>query len=221
MRIHLTSDGMHMTRGSFDVTSTERRLSNLTVKTLRNYCDIHGIPGASNLKKKELVVMLSSRADPGSLEQFLSGCEADYLMDSFRKAVKWGLSDNLVRIGPNSNMEELHAEFNGLDVGLKRVYYIDFANVNNTKSIRTSCECEDSADKGLFCPHQMAVLLKAVGERKINVEKWMGPITEEVKGAIKALSMIRKSPGRTKKPPEKRPKLLIKQSIPRRDDSRL
>ena len=210
-----------MTRGSFDVTSTERRLSNLTVETLRNYCDVHGIPGASNLLKKELVVMLASRADPGSLEQFLSSCEADYLMDSFRKAVKWGMSENLVRVGENSNMIELHAEFNGLDVGLRRVYYIDFFNVNNQKAIRTRCECDDSAEKGLFCPHQMAVLLKAIGERKLSLEKWKGPMTAEVKGAIEALSLIRKPQTKPREKAGPRPKLLIKQSIPRRDDTRL
>lgn len=171
--------------------------------------------------KKELVVMLASRADPASLEQFLSGCEADYLMESFRKAVKWGMSENLVRIGEGSNMTELHAEFNGLDVGLRRVYYIDFYNVSNPKSIRTGCECADSSEKGLFCPHQMAVLLKAIGERKIRLDKWKGPMTAEVRGAIEALSLLRKPPSKPKKEAEPRPKLLIKQSIPRRDDTRL
>ncbi|MEM4262131.1 MAG: hypothetical protein QXY98_00140 [Thermoplasmata archaeon] len=210
-----------MTRGTFDITSTERRLSNLTVETLRNYCDVHGIQGASGLLKKELVVMLASRADPASLEQFLSSCEADYLMESFRKAVKWGMSENLVRIGEGSDMTELHAEFNGLDVGLKRIYYIDFYNVNNPKSIRTGCECPDSSDKGLFCPHQMAVLLKAIGERKIRLDKWKGPMTAEVKGAIEALSLLRKPTSKPMKQAEARPKLLIKQSIPRRDDTRL
>jgi hypothetical protein len=210
-----------MTRSSFDVTSTERRLSNLTVETLRNYCDVHNIPGASNLLKRELIALLASRADPASLEEFLSSCEADYLMESFRKAVKWGMSENLVRIGEGSNMTELHAEFNGLDVGLKRVYYIDFYNVNDPKSIRTSCECPDSREKGLFCPHQMAVLLKAIGEKKIRLDKWKGPMTQEVRGAIEALSLLRKTPAKPKKPVETRPKLLIKQPIPRRDDSRL
>lgn len=207
-----------MTRSSFDVTSTERRLSNLTMETLRNYCDVHGISGASNLLKKELVVMLASRADPGSLEQFLSSCEADYLMESFRKAMKWGMSKNLVRIGEGASMTELHAEFNGLDVGLKRVYYIDFFNVNNQKSIRTRCECDDSVEKGLFCPHQMAVLLKAVMDRKISLEKWKGPMTPEVRGAIEALALMRKEP---RKKGETQPKLLIKQSIPRHDETRL
>ena len=88
--------------------------------------------------------MLASRADPDRLEQFLSGCEADYLMESFRKAVKWGLSQNLVRIGQKSSNKEMHAEFNGLDVGLRRVYYIDFYNVNDSHKIRTICECDAS-----------------------------------------------------------------------------
>lgn len=169
---------------SHERSSLERRLSNLTVQMLRNYCDIRGITGTSNLNKKKLVELVAERADPVPLEEFLSACEADYLIESFRKAVKWGKNDLIVRLDPRSSNRELHAEFNGLDVGLRRVYYIDFFNVSNPKKIRTQCECDDSRKRGLFCPHQMTVLLRALMEDIIDLKKWSGPMTPEVRTAL-------------------------------------
>lgn len=165
----------------------ERRLSNLTVLTMHNFCNVRGISGITNLKKKDLIDALIDRADPNDLEDFLSTNEAEYLMDSFRKAVKWGKSDLLVHIGEGASEKELHAEFNGLDVGIRRVYYVDFLKVDDASSITTSCECDDSMARGLFCPHQMAVLLKALEEKRIKFGKWKGPMTPELKNSIVAL----------------------------------
>ena len=139
------------------------------------------------MKKKELAEMLIEVADPNSLELFLSACEAEYLMDSFRKAVKWGMSENLVQIGPKSTEKELHAEFNGLNVGLRRMFYIDFFKVTDAKNFQSSCECDDSTERGLFCPHQMATLLRGLDEKKLHLSRWRGPMTEELKNAIKAM----------------------------------
>ena len=165
----------------------ERRLSNLTVQAMLNFCNIKRISGISGLKKKDLVGAVIRLANPEDLEEFLSATEAEYLMDSFRKAVKWGKSQILVHIGEGASEKELHAEFNGLDVGLRRVYYIDFFNTNDGGAIRTSCECDDSQEKGLFCPHQMAVLLKAVEKKKVKLSKWKGPMTPEIRGSVLAL----------------------------------
>lgn len=162
----------------------ERRLANLTVEALRNYCDINGISGISNLKKNAMISAIAKRAEGQSLEEFLSYYESDYLLESFRKAVKWGKNDLIVRLDPRSKEKELHAEFNGLDIGLKRVYYVDFYNVTNPKQIITQCECADSSKKGLFCPHQMTVLLRALSEGIIRLGKWCGPMTPEVREAI-------------------------------------
>ena len=169
-----------------DSSTPERRLSNLTVQTLRNYCDVKGISGSSGLKKIDLVGFIAREADRSSLEDFLSNCEADYLIDSLRRAVKWGKNDLIVRLDPRSNMRELHAEFNGLDVGLRRIYYVDFYEVDSPKNIVTLCECDDSRKKGLFCPHQMTVLLRALKEGKIKLNKWKGPMTPEVRQSISA-----------------------------------
>lgn len=169
-----------------DKRSLERRLSNLTVQALRNYCDVRGVSGSSNLKKKKLVKLIADKADPVPLEEFLSSCEAEYLMESFRKAVKWGKSSLIVRIDPRSTERELHAEFNGLEVGLRRVYYVDFYDVTNPRKIQTSCECDASQKKGLFCPHQMAVFLRGLREGVIRLQKWRGPMTSEVREAIKS-----------------------------------
>lgn len=165
----------------------ERRLSNLTVQAMLNFCNIKGISGISDLKKKDLIEAVIRLANPEDLEEFLSATEAEYLMDSFRKAVKWGKSQILVHLGEGASEKELHAEFNGLDVGLRRVYYIDFFNTNDGGAIRTSCECADSKEKGLFCPHQMAVLLKAVEKKKIKISRWKGPMTSEIRGSVLAL----------------------------------
>jgi len=162
----------------------ERRLNNLTVKTLRNYCDVNNISGAGNLKKMELVNFVAREAEPVSLEEFLSSCEADYLMESLRKAIKWGKNDLIVRLDPRSNKRELHAEFNGLDIGLRRVYYIDFFDVYDSGRVQTICECADSREKGLFCPHQMAVLIRASSTGVLDLGKWRGPITPEVRNVI-------------------------------------
>jgi hypothetical protein len=165
----------------------ERRLSNLTVQAMENFCNIKGITGISELRKKDLIEAVIRLANPEDLEEFLSTIEAEYLMDSFRRAIKWGKSQILVHIGEGASEKELHAEFNGLDVGLRRVYYIDFYNTNDGGAIRTSCECDDSMEKGLFCPHQMAVLLKAIEKKKIKLGKWKGPMTPEIRGSILAL----------------------------------
>ena len=66
----------------------KRRLSNLTVQAMLNFCNIKRISGISDLKKKDLVEAVIQRANPEDLEEFLSDTEAEYLMDSFRKAVK-------------------------------------------------------------------------------------------------------------------------------------
>jgi len=165
----------------------ERRLANLTVKAMENFCNVKGITGISDLKKIDLIDAVIRMADPDELEEFLSTTEADYLMDSFRRAVKWGKSEILIHIGEGASEKELHAEFNGLDVGLRRVYYIDFFDVNNASSIQTSCECDDSKEKGLFCPHQMAVLLKSLEKRKLKLSKWKGPMTPDLRRSILAL----------------------------------
>ncbi len=183
-----TDNGMEMQSadGSSGNAILERRLSNLTVQTMENFCNVKGISGLSDLKKKDLVRALMRLADPDDLEEFLSTSEAEYLMDSYRKAVKWGKSELLVHLGEGSSEKELHAEFNGLDVGLRRVYYIDFFNVDSASAIRTSCECDDSKEKGLFCPHQRAVFLKALEKRKLKLSKWKGPMTPEIRKSILA-----------------------------------
>ena len=165
----------------------ERRLSNLTVQMMDNFCTIKGISGVSGLKKSDLIEAIMHLANPEDIAEFLSSQEAGYLMDSFRKAAKWGKSDLLVHIADNSTARELRAEFNGLDVGLRRVFYIDFLNINDPKKIRTGCECDDSQERGLFCPHQMAVLLRALAEGRMKLKDWKGPMTTELRNSILAM----------------------------------
>ena len=165
----------------------ERRLSNLTVQTMDNFCTVKNIAGVSGLLKKDLIEAMIHLANPEELEEFLSSQEADFLMDSFKKAVKWGKSDLLVHIADNSSTKEIRAEFNGLDVGLRRVFYIDFINIDDPRKVRTGCECDDSQLRGLFCPHQMAVLLRALAEKRFRLKIWKGPMTAELRSSILAL----------------------------------
>jgi hypothetical protein len=149
----------------------ERRLSNLTVQTMENFCTVKRITGVSGLIKKDLIDGIIERADPEDLENFLSAQEADYLMESFGKAVKWGKSDLLVHIAGDSNMRELRAEF----------------YISDSRKIRTGCECDDSQERGLFCPHQMAVLMRALAEKRFRLKDWKGPMTAELRSSILAL----------------------------------
>jgi len=165
----------------------ERRLSNLTVEMMENFCNVKGITGLSGLKKKDLIGSIIELANPGDLDDFLSSQESGYLMDSFRKAVKWGKSDLLVHIADDSTVKLLRAEFNGLDVGLRRVFYIDFSNIDNPRKIQIACECDDSKERGLFCPHQMAVLLRALAEKRFRLKDWKGPMTAELRSSILAI----------------------------------
>jgi hypothetical protein len=165
----------------------ERRLSNLTVQSMDNFCNFKKISGLSALLKKDLIDGIIAKAEPADLEEFLSAQEADYLMESFRKAAKWGKSELLVHLGSDSSMKEMHAEFNGLNVGLRQVFYVDFSNLDDPRKIHTACECDDSKERGLFCPHQMAVLLRAIAENRIKLKNWKGPMTAELRGSILAL----------------------------------
>jgi hypothetical protein len=163
----------------------EFRLSRLTVNSLRNLCDTHSVQGASNLLKDDLVGFVLDSFDKKTLEEFCSAQEEIYFVENMAKAIKWAASRKIVALDPKSDYMMANAVFTMRRSDGYEVYKIRFVN-QTTDDVATSCECIDSREKGYFCPHQMAVLVRCLTEGLFSLDQWAGPMTPEAEDLILA-----------------------------------
>jgi len=163
----------------------ELRLSRLTVASLRNLCEAQKVPGASNLKKEDLVDFVMENVKRRVLEDFCSAQEDIYFIENMAKAIKWAPSRRIVSLDPESDDRMVNAVFTMKRSDGYEVYNIRFVN-HTTDDVATSCECVDAREKGYFCPHQMAVLVRSLGEGIFSLDEWAGPMTPEAEDLILA-----------------------------------
>jgi hypothetical protein len=168
----------------------EVRLSRLTVQSMRNLCDTQSVEGYSSLLKDELVDHLIDVVDEEVLEDFCSTQEDIYFVENMAKAIKWSASRKIVQIDPESDDSIVNATFTLRRSDGYEVYKIRFVN-QTTEDIATSCECLDCREKGYFCPHQMAVLVKSVAQGLFDLADWTGPMTTEAEDLVIA-NVLRK-----------------------------
>jgi hypothetical protein len=161
----------------------ELRLSRLTVQSLRNLCDTQNVEGYSNLVKDELVDHLLESVDAEVLEDFCEAQEEIYFVENMAKAIKWSASKKIIQLEPDSDETIVNATFSLRRSDGYEVYNIRFVN-QTTDDIATSCECQESREKGYFCPHQMAVLVRCLGEGLFDIDDWTGPMTNEAEDLI-------------------------------------
>ena len=170
--------------------SLELRLSRMTVQSLRNLCDTQNVEGYSGLLKEELVEHLLDVIDEEVLENFCAAQEEIYFVENMAKAIKWSASRKIVQLDPDSDDSIVDATFTLRRSDGYEVYNIRFVN-QTTEDIATSCECLECREKGYFCPHQMAVLVKSVANNLFAIEDWAGPMTAEAEDLINA-NVLRK-----------------------------
>lgn len=163
----------------------EFRLSRLTVQSLRNLCDARGVPGGSKLPKEQLVRFVMENIDRKVLADFCAAQEEIYFVENMAKAIKWAASKKIVQLDPGSDRSIVNAVFTLRRSDGYEVYNIRFVN-QTTEDIATSCECVDFREKGYFCPHQMAVLVRCLAEGLFTLEEWAGPMTAEAADLIAA-----------------------------------
>lgn len=168
----------------------ELRLSRLTVQSLRNLCDTQSVEGYSGLLKEELVEHLVDAIDEEVLEDFCVVQEEIYFVENMAKAIKWSASRKIVQLGPESDDSIVNATFTLRRSDGYEVYNIRFVN-QTTEDIATSCECLECREKGYFCSHQMAVLVKSVASGLFALDDWTGPMTAEAEDLINA-NVLRK-----------------------------
>lgn len=168
----------------------ELRLSRLTVQSLKNLCEIQNVEGYSGLLKDELVQHLLDSVDARTLEEFCRIQEDIYFVENMAKAIKWSASKRIVQIDPKSDDSIVNGTFTLRRSDGYEVYNIRFVN-QTTDDVATSCECIEFREKGYFCPHQMAVLVKSLGEGLFALEDWTGPMTREAEDLILA-NVLRK-----------------------------
>jgi len=168
----------------------ELRLSRLTVQSLRNLCETQDIEGYSGLLKDDLVQHLLDLADARTLEEFCTLQEDIYFVENMAKAIKWSASKSIVQIDPECDDTMVNAKFTLRRSDGYEVYNIRFVN-QTTEDVATTCECLECREKGHFCPHQMAVLVKCVGQGVFDLEEWTGPMTREAEDLIVA-NVLRK-----------------------------
>jgi hypothetical protein len=161
----------------------EVRLSRLTVQSLRNLCETQNIEGYSGLLKDDLVQHLLGSVDPRVLEEFCGLQEDIYFVENMAKAIKWSASKRIVQLDPESDDTMVNATFTLRRSDGYEVYKVRFVN-QTTEDVATSCECLECREKGYFCPHQMAVLVKSVGQGVFGLEDWTGPMTREAEDLI-------------------------------------
>ena len=162
----------------------------MTVQSLRNLCDTQNIEGYSALLKDELVDHMIDLVDEEVLEDFCSIQEDIYFVENMAKAIKWSASRKIVQLDPESDDSIVDATFTLRRSDGYEVYNIRFVN-QTTEDIATSCECLDCREKGYFCPHQMAVLVKSVAQGLFGIDDWTGPMTTEAEDLIIA-NVLRK-----------------------------
>jgi len=163
----------------------EFRLSRLTVASLRNLCDTNRVAGASNLLKDDLVEFVLKSFDRSTLEDFCAAQEDIYFVEGMAKAIKWATNRRIVDVDPKSDYMMVNAVFTLRRSDGYEVYGIRFVN-QTTDDVATSCECVDAREKGYFCPHQMAVLVRCLADGLFSLDQWSGPMSQEGEDLILA-----------------------------------
>lgn len=171
------------------------RLTRLTVQSLRNLCDAQDVPGGSNLLKDDLIRFVQENIEREVLEDFCSAQEEIYFAENMAKAVKWAQSRKIVDLDPESDEMLVNAIFTMRRSDGYEVYNIRFVN-QITDDISTFCECIDFREKGYFCPHQMAVLVRCLADGLFSLDQWTGPMTDEAEDLILANVFRKKRPRR-------------------------
>jgi len=156
----------------------EPRVARLTVASLRNLCEAQKVPGASNLLKEDLVKFCLKNIDKKDMEDFCSAQEDIYFVENMARAIKWAAGSKIVRLDPKSDYTLVNGVFTLRRSDGYEVYKIRFVN-QTTDDIATSCECMDSREKGYFCGHQMAVLVRCLSLGLFSLDQWTGPMTPE------------------------------------------
>lgn len=173
----------------------EFRLSRLTVQSLRNLCDARNVPGGSNLLKEQLVRFVLKNIDKKVLTDFCAAQEEIYFVENMAKAIKWAASRKIVQLDPKSDSTLVNAVFTLRRSDGYEVYNIRFVN-QSTEDVATFCECIDFREKGYFCPHQMAALVRCLADGLFTLDDWMGPMTSEAADLILANVFRRRRPVR-------------------------
>ena len=173
----------------------EFRLSRLTVASLRNLCDAQNVPGGSSLLKDELVEFVRKSMDRKVLVEFCTAQEDIYFVENMAKALKWAAGRKIVELDPESDHTLVNGVFTLRRSDGYEVYNIRFVN-QTTDDIATSCECVDFREKGYFCSHQMAVLVRCLAEGLFDLDQWAGPMTPEAEDLILANVLRRRRPRR-------------------------
>ena len=163
----------------------ELRLSRLTVQSLRNLCDTQNVEGYSNLVKDDLVEHMMEGIEPEVLEDFCDAQEEIYFVENMAKAIKWSASKKIIQVEPDSDETMVNGTFSLRRSDGYEVYNIRFVN-QTTDDIATSCECQDARERMHFCPHQMAVLVRCLGDGLFDIDDWTGPMTDEAEDLIMA-----------------------------------
>ena len=163
----------------------EFRLSRLTVASLRNLCDAENVPGGSNLLKEDLVEFVMKSIDHNVLAEFCTAQEDIYFVENMAKAIKWAASRKVVELDPESDYTLVNGVFTLRRSDGYEVYNVRFVN-QTTDDIATSCECVDFREKGYFCPHQMAVLVRCLSDGLFELDRWSGPMTPEAEDLVLA-----------------------------------
>ncbi len=161
------------------------RLSRLTVTSLKNLCDAQKLSGWSNLKKDELVKFILKNIKPRVLEDFCTVQEEIYFVENMAKAIKWSGSRKVIELDPESDHTIANATFTLRRSDGYEVYNIRFVN-QTTDDIGTSCQCLEFREKGYFCAHQMATLVRCLQEGLFTLDQWTGPMTSEIEDIILA-----------------------------------
>lgn len=174
----------------YDKLPLERRLSRLTVQSLKNLCETQNVEGYSGLLKDDLVQHLLDTVERRVLEEFCRTQEEIYFAENMAKAIKWSASRRIVQIDPESDDTIVNGTFTLRRSDGYEVYNVRFVN-QTTEDVATSCECLDFREKGYFCPHQMAVLVKSIGLGIFSIGDWTGPMTREAEDLILA-NVLRK-----------------------------
>ncbi|MEW5747810.1 MAG: hypothetical protein AB1793_03335 [Candidatus Thermoplasmatota archaeon] len=171
----------------------ELRVSRLTVTSLRNLCDAKKLTGWSNLLKDDLVRFVIGSMDRRALEDFLTTQEEIYFVENMAKAIKLAGGRKIIDLDPESDDTIVNAVFSLRRSDGYEVYHIRFVNQTN-EDVDTSCECVEHREKGYFCQHQMAVLVRCLQEGLFTLDRWSGPMTPEAEDLIQANVFKKKRP---------------------------
>ncbi len=178
-----------------DALPLEFRISRLTVQSLRNLCDARNVPGGSNLLKAQLVEFVMKNFDGKVLEDFCTAQEDIYFVENMARAIKWAASRKVVQLDPKSDNTLVNGVFTLRRSDGYEAYNIRFVN-QTTEDIATSCECVEFREKGYFCPHQMAVLVRCLADGLFPLDDWAGPMSPEAADLILANVFRRRRPAR-------------------------